>query len=58
MSNVEHQSFMTEMQNTPNYPKTISDLYEVLMDSFLESLNPRNHVDSVFDIHKDLAVNF
>ena len=57
MSNVERQSFISEMENTENNPKTISDLYEVLMDYFLEKLNHRNHVENVFDSQKDFAVN-
>jgi hypothetical protein len=58
MSNIEHQSFMSEMEHTQNQPKTISALYEVLMDYFLENPNHRNHVENVFDIQKNLAVNF
>jgi hypothetical protein len=58
MSNIERQSFISEMENTQNKPNAIRNLFEVLMDYFLENLNHRTHVEKVFDTQKDFVVNF
>jgi len=58
MSINERQSFISEMENTQNKPNAIKDLFDVLLDYFLENLNHRNLVENVFDTQRDLAVNF
>ena len=58
MSINERQSFISEMENTQNKPNAIKDLFDVLLDYFLENLNHRNLVENVFDTPRDLAVNF
>jgi len=54
----ERQSFISEMENTQNKPNAIKNLFDVLLDYFLENLNHRNLVENVFDTQRDLAVNF
>jgi len=48
MPNVERQSFISEMENTQNKPNSIRNLFEVLIDYFLENQNRQNEVENPF----------
>jgi len=57
MTVVERQSFVSEMDNKENKPKTMGDFYAVLIDYFLKNLNSQNEAENVFSETK-LAANF
>jgi integrase len=59
MENFERHSFVSEMENMENKPKTMRDFYIALIDYFLENLNNQSDTENVsFDLETKLAVNF
>jgi len=46
MTNIERQSFVSEIENKETKPKTISEFYVVLIDYFLENLNSQSEIES------------
>ena len=59
MVNVERLLFVSEIENRENKPKTMNNLYIVLMDYFLENLNNRSHVANIPNgTETNIAVNF
>ena len=57
MTFAERKSFVSEMDNKENKPKTMSDFYSVLIDYFLENLNIQNNNENAFSETK-LVANF
>jgi len=57
MTTVERQSFVSEVDNNENKPKTINDFYVVLIDYFLDNINSQSEVENTFSETK-LVANF
>jgi site-specific recombinase XerD len=59
MTNVERQSFKSEMENRENKPKTVNDFYVALMDYFLENMTGQDSSETApGNVETKQAVNF